>query len=237
MRSKTRHFTLLEALIAIILTALLISTVTYFYRQITILDAEFDAQERANFKQRLIENRLAYILPRAVSSKNANFVFFTTNDSPMYLKPHTPSLIFLYNNGNSLDKQRTNEVIARLFVDDESRLVLATWPIPERQIEGEPLEAKREILGEDVDKIAFHFFAPAEVERKSATKQQTEAPKATPLPGWGNSEWSAEFQRLPAIIKIDVYPVPKAGESSEKIKPLTLAFPLPQAEQSIYYEH
>ncbi len=237
MRTKNNYFTLLEALIAIVLTAMLISTLTYFYRQITVLDAQFEAEERNNFKLRLIENRLSFILPQTVSSKNANFVFFTTNDSPLYLKSQTPSLIFLYNNGNSLDKKQSNEVIARLFVDDQNRLILASWPIPERQPEGELLEPKREILGEGIDKIDFHFFAPPAIQKKTTEAQQDDKPAAQPLPGWGNTEWSAEFQRLPAIIKLDIYALPKTGQAANNIKPFTLAFPLPQAEQPIYYEH
>ena len=64
MKNKTkRHFTLLEVIIAMALTVVILMTLSYLYRDVSIIGQELDKSKTENFYLRYIENRLMSILP------------------------------------------------------------------------------------------------------------------------------------------------------------------------------
>lgn len=229
---KKSNFTLLEALIALTLAALLISTLTYFYGQMSRIDAQIEHDQQENFAKRLLENRLSYTLQRAVKSSNKEFEFFTSAGGPLVMKAPGHSLLFTYNNSIDLDKSLSNEVLGRLFVDNQNRLVLATWPAPSTwNRSGIVPEMKREILMEQVDRVEWSFFVPPAYERGKTSPKQTVQP--SPPNDW-RTDWLSDFHQLPAIVKVTVYPLPVGGQKKESL-PIQLVFPLPQTDQPIYY--
>src|ERR1700733_1703606 len=97
-------FTLLETLIALALTALVVTFLTYFYNQITTINQKTEVLQQQSFKMRYIENRLSQVIPRTVSAETASddFYFFTTTN---------PSgLIFTYDNQADKNKAFGNHV-------------------------------------------------------------------------------------------------------------------------------
>ena len=132
-----RYATLLEVLIAMVLTIAVLMTLTFFYRQVMTIGVEIEKTKNQDFYLRYVESRLARILPKAVSptSKEQDFVFFSLGDEAL-TKPGSQSLIFTFDNGVNLDKKFSNHVLGRLYLDTHGRLMLAYWPSPARLEKG-----------------------------------------------------------------------------------------------------
>lgn len=71
-----RYFSLLEMLIALVLTVIILMTLTFFYRQVTEIGIEMDRSSIKNFTMRYIESRLGTILPKAVSETDKKKISF-----------------------------------------------------------------------------------------------------------------------------------------------------------------
>lgn len=77
-RIKQKRFvTLIEVLIALVLTVLILSTLMFFYRQVIKIGLEVDRVNGKNFNLRYIEARLADILPKAVGEKTLKKILFS----------------------------------------------------------------------------------------------------------------------------------------------------------------
>lgn len=236
IRCRKRPTTLLEVLIAMALTVAVLTTLTFFYREVSVIDSEIDKVRAEQFKLRYVENRLGNILPMAVSEKNKkkDFVFFSVDDAGLTL-PGTQSLIFTYDNGVSLDPPFSNHVLGRLFVDPEGRLTLMYWPSPKRWESGGTVPMKKEVLLEHVDALSFAFFVPVDEPPEPAAPdaQATETPTPQTQGELSPQLWDNAFQRLPTMIKVLLeLKDPKSGELRE----MTFVFPLPNTRYHVVYQ-
>jgi len=180
---KKRYISLLEVLIGMGLALIVLTTLTFFYQQVTSLNAVMDQVQKESFQLRFLENRLTHVLPRAVSEKSSkkDFFFFTSGDAFGLLHPGLPSLIFTFNNNTDIDKDFSNHVIGRLFVDKQNRLCLAYWSsqVDWDKCPNPPL--KKEILLDNVSDLAFKFYvAPDKPRKTEANSKQTEVPVVDP---------------------------------------------------------
>lgn len=247
-----RHATLIEIIIAMALTAIMLTTLTFFYRQISHIGHDIDQVKAEHFQLRYVENRLADILPKAIYEKDRkkDFVFFSFGDEGGFSMPGSQSLIFTFDNGVNLDKPFSAHVIGRLYLDRNGRLVLAYWPSPRQWDNGVTPPMKKEILLEGVTKLSFEFFIPPDKgEIKSTPKQSessadqaknTQSPKQEPTAvepepkgDWRRQPWMMEYQRLPAMIKVNIS-LKEKGRQEEK--PMTFIFPLINTSKHIIYE-
>lgn len=162
MKIQRRHITLLELLIATALTVVILSTLSYFYRQVTVINVEMDKTQNESFKKRYVENRLASVLPKSISSTDISndFHFFSSPDLGALFKEGSDSLVFSFDNCVRLDKDMSYHVIGRLFLDTEGNLTLATWPVPKRWKEDEPIPISKEILLDHIETLEFQFYVP-----------------------------------------------------------------------------
>lgn len=231
MKRKKRDFTLLELLIAMTLTALILMTLSFFYRSTIMIGYDLDKIKVRQFYLRYAENRLVDVIPKILPKKGKSneFLFYSldSNDSDIS-KPGSRNLLFTFDNGVSLNKPFSNQVIGRLFLDPEGRLILAYWPIPSRWESNEPIPVKKEILLEKVDNLTFEFFVPPE--NKEDNKK---TPKSTPSPepkgAWTQENWLKDYDSLPAMVNIHVI-----LEGDEKVR--TFSYPLSNSEARIVYE-
>ena len=130
-KKNKRHFTLLEMLISMVLTALILSTLTYFYRQVDLISREIDRAQEQSFALRYVESRLAKTLPRINAEgnrENPSFLF-TGEEIPLF-KPGTENLVFTFDHCVHLDKEFSNIVLGRLYVTPTGLLCLGLWPSP-----------------------------------------------------------------------------------------------------------
>lgn len=238
MRTVKRHVTLIEILVAVALMSIILAALGYFYKQIDYIGRELEKTESNSFRMRYLENRLAEVIPKAIPDKDLkeDFFFYSSADSMGLFKDGTHNLTFIYDNGVNLDKQFSNNVLARLFVDRQSRLVLATWPVPKRWPEGMSPPIKLDILAENVTGLNFKFFVSPEKGKGlviQSTKIQEGKDLMDPEPkGTWIDEWKFEYQQLPPLIKIILRKKPD-GKSEETV---TYAFSLPNSDKHLIYE-
>lgn len=237
---RRSFFTLLELLIAMGLVAMLLTTISYYYLQLVVLDQKTEQLQNEIYQLAYLESRLAQVLPRAVpeGKRGKPFFFYTASDSKGGLfKEGTTSLVFVYDNGIDLDKKLANEVVGRLFVDTEGRLTLASWPVPKRWDKDKEPPMKKEILLDGVEAIRFSFYYPPQVDQSKVVGKvspQVQAKRSLFLEQddhWYDS-WLQDYYMLPAIMRIEL----ERKAAGEPVQRFQLAFPLPNASQVIYYQ-
>ena len=224
-RKSKRHFTLLEMLISMVLTMLILSTLTYFYRQVDLIGREIDRTQEQSFALRYVESRLAKTIPRITTGgnkENPSFLF-TGEEIPLF-RQGTQNLVFTFDHCVHLDKLFSNIVLGRLYVTPTGLICLGVWPAPKNWdlIEIPPM--KKEILMGNVEKLDFEFFVPPKKGKGKISETMDPA-----LYGTWVRTWSQEYKELPAIIRIII-----KQEGMEQ--PIIFSFPLPNASQPITYD-
>jgi len=239
VRKKRSFFTLLELLIGLTLSIALLTTLSYFYREIDWLGRKGEQLQKENFQMRYLQNRLAQILPFTLSEndlKKEFYFFYTSGDLHNLLAPNLPSLVFVFDSGPSLDTQRAHHSLGRLYVDKQNQLILATWSSPEMWKTQQPSSIHKEILLDHVKGLSFHFYNPPERDRSKIKEQlpQQKIPNSEEPDRKGEwlSEWRQEYGFLPTMIKVHLVREALAGKE-EKV---TYAFPLPRSSKLIVYE-
>lgn len=246
-----RFMTLLELLIGLGLAAVLLTTLTFFYQQIQAIDSESEKIGKEQFQMRYVGNRLSKIIPNALGEYELkeHFSFFTSNDLHGLLAPNNPSLVFVFDNGPSLDSELANHALARLYLDKEKRLSLATWSSPERWETEPPSSVHKELLMENVESLGFQFFVAPErdrsliktnLDKKSSNKDaktkinaEADSPLEPDRKGEWVSEWQRDYKSLPAMMKILITRKKRGSDELEKI---IYAYPLPNSQKLIVYE-
>lgn len=233
---QKRPMTLLELVIALSLTMIILSTLTYFYHQLTTINAAMDKAQKESFQLRFVENRLASVLPRIVSAKDpqSEFHFFTAPNLTGLFKEGSSSLVFVFDNCVQLNKEMAYHVIARLYLDQEGNLTLAKWPVQKRWKENETPPLHKEVLMQNVDSLAFDFFIPPLKGAKAANGQaQPNGVEGIPadLRGRWVEEWPMQYRQLPAIVRLKLKTANFKGEEMA----VSYAFPLPHAPEPITY--
>lgn len=230
---KRRDITLIEILIAMTLTVLILTTLSFFYRSITMMGYDLDRIKTAQFYLRYVENRLVDVLPKALSKKsNPNdFVFYSFgSDGSDIMISGSQSLLFSFDNGVSLDKPFSNNVVGRLFVDPDGNLILAYWPIPYRWDKEGSIPVKKEVLLENVKNLSFEFFIAPEKKEDNQTPEAKPNATTSPEPkgSWTKEHWLKEYETLPALVKIHI----TMNNDSTR----TYVYPLSNSDARIIYE-
>lgn len=235
---RRRYLTLIEVLIAMALSAVLISITAYFYQQLSIVNLKMDKAQNEHFQRRYVEYRLNATLPQAVAPSNKDFHFFLTTNSEGNFLENSPSLVFTFDNCVKLNRDMTDLVIGRLYLDKEKRLTLAIWPIPKRWKENEQPPMSKEVIMENVEKLSFEFYTPPDKgQLKLSNKQESKTTSTVSQPGFPNeikgvfhSDWKKEYRQLPAIVKVNI-----ERKVNDKVDNLTFSYHLPNTQQPIIY--
>lgn len=254
MKIVKRSVTLMEVLIAMVLTVLVLTTLTFFYQQVIVIGTQIDRSKEEEFYIRYVENRLSDVLPRILAPGDKNYAFFSLGDEGI-TKLGSQSLVFTFDNGVSMDKQVANSVVGRLYVDPEGRLILAYWPTPRRWDKTELPPMKKEILLSGIESMEFAFFvapeyepekekeapkkdegnkkekAPKKESKEEAQKKPEEPPAPVPEPkgDWRVLPWLKEFKDPPVLVKMTLQ---KAGQAGKVV----FMFPLSNGKAHIIYE-
>lgn len=228
--NRKNHFTLIELLISMALTTLILTTLMFFYKQISYLNTKFDEAQKESFELRFLESRLSYILPRTAYERTVkhDFYFFTEPDYHSVFKNNSQSLIFTFDNGINHDKSFSNHVLGRLYLDRSGNLTLGMWPSPARWSNDELPPMKKEILMENVRSLSFQFFIPQErIQSPVANESKNEKVEPAPRLSWIN-KWQQNYKQLPAIVRVEI--------TRADHKKHTYAFPLPNVAIPIVYK-
>ena len=195
------------------------------------LNSQAEKTQREEFKLRFLSLRLSNILPKTLCENDLNkpFFFFTTQDLGLF-KPGSPSLVFMYDNGVSLERGFSGKVLGRLYLSKEGDFSLATWPAPDLWDPNGPPPLQNQVLLDQVEELSFQFYTPPDRTRIAAPPVKGPG-KADPQPrGIWAKAWSAEFGEIPAIVKV------KVQRKSELAKePAVFVFPLNNCNQTVLY--
>lgn len=231
---RKRAMTLLEVMIAMVLTMLLLSTLSYMFLFVEKINQQSESKQERAFASLYLEERLNYLLRHAYSPRSVDhhYYFFTsqTQDGALF-KPGTSSLVFSFDNGNVVNKPFAGHVIGRLYVNHMSQLVLAVWPLPTDQ-KKQDSPVHKEVLLNNVSSLEFFFLVPPLVDRsfihEQAGKKQLKKMlvKELPQPGFDHRQWRSDYPSLPAVVKIQI---------KQDQNPLTFSIPLPHSDLTIVY--
>lgn len=213
-KERRQHATLLEVLIALSLTTLLVSLLFFSYRQTTktlgeTQDLLWQTEEQYGLRKRL-DTVLPEILP--VDEKTP-FYTETINDFP--------SLVFAYNNGVDSEHEYSGDVIGRLYIDQENRLILATWPAPGRwRIQPPPYRTVT--LLSEVDHLEIRCFEPPDFDPNPIKSP-------TGIPDEWNDVWKEEYKTIPALVRLII----DYGDQEH----VEATYPIYQANKPIRFYH
>lgn len=202
---KQRAFTLLEVLLAAFLSAILLGAVTQLYY---LLEAHAQMAKKVRkelFSEQYLQFRLASLFASAENKKiQGQTVFFSSRGGGT--KSVGDSLVFIPDRGVDLYPEFSNQVLARLYLSTDKRLVLAYWPLPERwKGHGVP-PFQLEVLAENVDSLHFSFFSPpTENTEKVEIDQVREGGSDMPPPsGKWVPFWEKTYNQVPAMVQLTI---------------------------------
>lgn len=224
---QKRFMTLIEVMIATFLTMILLTAITFFYRQASFMTKESDKLQQEQFKQSYLEKRLFNLLPMAISPRDLHndFYFYT---SEALSENGNMSLVFTYDHGVDKDAKMSNHRLGRLFLDSTNQLVLASYPSPiSWDVNPNPI-LKKEILAEDIVILSFEFYVTPKKDRSSLSKIPKNLVDIQPENSWHKS-WKSSYNQLPAMIKVHL-----TKKNSDK--EIIFSFSLPNSDMVVMYE-
>lgn len=238
---RKSYMTLLETLIAVSLLSMLLVFVFGFFRELSQLTSMTEKAQKESFQMRYLESRLGFIFERIVNEneKSRKFFFYTQPNSKN-ISP-SPSLILSFNNEVRLDPTFSGDVLGRLYVDDEKRLCLATWPL---HVDDPFQYLQEEVLIDNVENVKYSFYAAPEriqSDKDITSGDKVDSEKKTPAKDQWHEEWAMSYEQMPSIMKM-VIQVAKNSEDSKSAekedhgaKQFTLHFVLPSSKNYVYY--
>jgi hypothetical protein len=228
LKTKRHYVTLIEVLIATVLTMILLTAITFFYRQVSLINFESEKLQKDQFRSAYIENRLSTIIPKIISPTDIHkdFYFFT---SDVYAQDGNQSLVFTYDGGVQLGKDDSHHQLGKLYVY-EKKLILASWVSPNNFGQNINLDFKKEILMDDVTNLSFEFYVPPTKFRGEILGASKLGTDIIPENYW-HKTWTYRYNQLPAMIKIHL-----THTTNGKLIPMTFAFALPKTNLVIMYD-
>lgn len=240
MKSKTRShirrfMTLMEVLVAMVLTAALLSILLFFYWEASELNKLNDQAIQENFQLRYVDNRLSDVFSHLNPSQDTKrpFYFFSTKAFADAGIAQGQALVFGYNNGVKKNPLFSSDVVGVLLLDRFHRLSLITAPPPIKWEHGID-HIHKEILMEDVKEIKFSFTEPKEMD----VEQHAGVPGLSTLFEWDfrpdpKKAGKKRDNRVPAIIKMTIKLEQEGGDERGSSREFT--FVLPRYNQPILY--
>jgi type II secretory pathway component PulJ len=234
------YFTLLETLIALTLLSVLLTIIFGLFRELSFITTQIGEREKESFQMRYVEMRLNGLFQRIVNEKEATKrkFYFYTQPAEEGISNQT-SLIFTFNNKARANPNFSDDILARLYVDEHHQLVLVTWPIYSEQPHR---EMQKEILLQNVRGMSFQFYAAPErqLNQQAVTGTPVDPEKKTPEKDQWHSEWLKTYAQMPSILRltVDIASDPEAlkdKQAQNKLKETKFAFVLPSSQNYIYY--
>lgn len=198
-------------LIALSLTAILLTFLFSFFVESVRIEKKLDTARMAITARSHLQTRLQTVLG---SLERNSF------DAPLYIqqfdKEKQPSLVAIFNNGIDPDPAFSGPVLARLFIDEENNLTLATWPLEKEKTH----PWRKEVLLSHVESFEFEFLGHASAAEKKEKLRPINAAYA-----W-RTRWSQK--ETPSLIRLTL--------TEQKQDPIHFAFILPSPEPLVIYQ-
>lgn len=232
--------TLIETMTALALLSIVLTLLFGFFKQLSDLQLLTENQQRTSFQMRYAESRLSYIFQRLIKDSdnyyNEKFYFYldpSNNNFSQY-----PSLVFTFNNGVKRDPTLSDELLARLYIDENQSLCLVTWPVYDKDARD---HMHKEILLNNIKNIEYEFYMPPEKDKKNnVSAKHVDPEEKLPENNKWHQEWKKTYKQLPAILRITVkfsYENTMFSKKEDKVvdKKITYAFVLPSYKNFVYF--
>lgn len=204
---KKRSITLVEVLIALGLLSLLLSSLFFWYRNLSSCHSKLNHIKSPLQEERYVLQRLQKILPKA------ELPFFQSDQG---------SLVFVFDRGVAPNPALSGKVLARLYYDQSIQgLCLGLWPEPPK--EGSFSETL--LLLDHIKKAKISYYHPPDPFKKPVSPE--EVGKLRPKEGW-QKEWKIEYDSLPSFVKVKLKRDPLPGLEKEGDRTIELCFDLMQ---------
>lgn len=200
-RFRRRHFTLIELLVALTLTAGLLGTLLFTYRTTALARRDIDLLLWPMRERLALDERLQELFFNVALKDQWGHWFFTTPEH---------SLVFSYHNGVDIDPKFSGLVLGNLYVDSDQRLILATWPHPQRyQLPQPPF--RQEVLQAGVSRLEVACYEPP-FQRDpylrpidSTDPIQTGRSRQTMTPQKWHEDWPLQARENPALVRLTLH--------------------------------
>lgn len=200
MRSRTqgcrRNLTLLEVMIALSLTAILLSVLFTFYRETMLYKGKIQKVKEQTLSHQLVQQRLGHLFSAIHSGEKEekNSPFYLGNSSESSL----PALYVQYDNGIDPNPAFSHVLTSTLFYSKTKELYLST-----ASRDG---GTRKELLATQVDSLSFAFYHPEKGEWvKNWDEKEKEVPSIVKLIlGDSSTKEKVEFAFFPQISQVPV---------------------------------
>lgn len=204
---KKRTIILFEVLIALSLTALLLTYLFSFFVECAKLEVKLDSARKAILARSMVQTRIQNILSMIDRGTSEPACLYTK----LFEKENQESLVAIFDNGIDPDPAFSGPIMGRLFIDEKGSFTLASWPLSKAK----NLPWRTEVLLSQVERFEFEFLS-----RLSACQQGT---KETMKKVNENYAWRSRLPKsqteFPSIIRLRIF------EKNQK-QPLQFAFHL-----------
>jgi hypothetical protein len=197
-------------MIALSLTAILITFLFSFFVETAKIEKKLEVMRTAIMKRGHLQNRLQTVFSAIDRSSMDPFFYTKPLDAEKSI-----SLVTIYDNGIDPDPAFSGSLTGRIFLDEENRLCLVSWPLSKEK----PRPWRKEVLHTGVKKMEFQFLG-------EKSEKEHFVPVRDTL-GW-KSLWPKNLRGVPSLIRLTLY-----EENSSK--PIHYAFILPVAEPLVTY--
>ncbi len=208
-----RALILFELIIALGLTAILLTVLFRFFAGSVRMDHKVDEARAALYERQHLQTRLSSlftsIVPRSTVSPQHGSSFYSLNEK-------TPGFVAIFDNGIDPDPDFSGPILGKVFLDDQANLTLALWPLEK----GEKKLFRKEILLPHVQNMRFQFLAKKNL-------QQVD-PKAIPINAaleW-RTNWPKYRWDIPSMIRFVI---------QQDDNEISFAFSLPFIEPIVTY--
>ena len=214
MGFQKRPYILLELMIALGLTAILLTLLFRFFAGSVKLDQKINEAREALYQRQHFQTRVSSLLnsitPRSSMAPSSGSSFYTLNEK-------TSSLVAIFDNGIDPDPLFSGPILGKVYIDAEANLTLAIWPLEKT---GKNLYRK-EILLSGVENMRFQFLA----------KKNLQQPDAKAIAINSSFEWRSDWPKnrwdIPSIVRVIFL-----HEKQE----VSFAFMLPLIEPIVTYQ-
>ena len=210
------HATLMEVMIALTLTAILLTCILGAYYQTTRLSKEVQTTRAA-----LMEREELYLRLRSTLEATTIGGGTPQTSSHYYFYTEAGALIFTYDSPINLDPLFSSDLLARLSVDEQQQLCLERWPLPKEKGDTHPSYQKQVLLTQ-VSGLTISSYNPPPQANEKALDSTFKGPSV----GW-QSAWEIDYNLLPAMVKLTVLRL--SGETIEFL------FQIPEGSKPIVY--
>lgn len=234
-RLVSKKMTLLETLLGLLFLSVLLSFVFSFVVQLMFLQTATEEKENEGFMVRYLESRFGFLCARLVHENEPNRTFFFYTE-PASDFSESASLIFTFDNGVRRDPNFSGDLLGRLCVDRDHRLVLFTWPLKHTEI-GSGMH--QEVLLEGVQSLHYFFYTPPPRLSNAGAVQPTkgkgtssELHQEPERDQWTEDVWLLGYKQMPALLRLEIEHQKGAHLPIERF---VLQFVLPASKNAIQY--